>query len=64
MANPTKAASGKRSWSATNLKLDNLTVIYDNNMSHARGLQIPNPKSVLRRLDVVLQKSTGTTSRH
>lgn len=28
---------------ATNLKLDNLTVIYDNNMSHARGLQIPNP---------------------
>ncbi len=29
---------------ATNLKLDNLTVIYDNNMSHARGLQIPNPK--------------------
>lgn len=24
-------------------KLDNLTVIYDNNMSHARGLQIQNP---------------------
>ncbi|MDD5020347.1 MAG: 1-deoxy-D-xylulose-5-phosphate synthase N-terminal domain-containing protein [Candidatus Omnitrophica bacterium] len=33
---------------ATNLKLDNLTVIYDNNMSHARGLQIPNPKERLR----------------
>lgn len=28
---------------ADNLKLDNLTVIYDNNMSHARGLQIKNP---------------------
>lgn len=34
-------------WEATmvavNLKLDNLTIIYDNNMSHSRGLQIPNP---------------------
>jgi transketolase len=28
---------------ATNLKLNNLTVIYDNNMSHSRGLQIQNP---------------------
>lgn len=28
---------------ATNLKLNNLTVIYDNNMSHSRGLQIHNP---------------------
>ncbi len=28
---------------AVNLKLDNLTVIYDNNMSHLRGLQIHNP---------------------
>jgi transketolase len=28
---------------ATNLKLDNLTIIYDNNMSQARGLQICNP---------------------
>ena len=28
---------------AVNLKLPNLTVIYDNNMSHSRGLQIPNP---------------------
>lgn len=28
---------------AVNLKLDNLTIIYDNNMSHLRGLQIHNP---------------------
>lgn len=28
---------------AVNLRLSNLTIIYDNNMSHARGLQIPNP---------------------
>lgn len=28
---------------AVNLKLHNLTVIYDNNMSHSRGLQIHNP---------------------
>jgi transketolase len=28
---------------AVNLKLDNLTIIYDNNMSHSRGLQISAP---------------------
>lgn len=28
---------------AVNLKLSNLTIIYDNNMSHPRGLQIYNP---------------------
>jgi transketolase len=28
---------------AVNLGLDNLTIIYDNNMSHSRGLQIYNP---------------------
>lgn len=28
---------------AAHLKLDNLTIIYDNNMSHARGLQVNNP---------------------
>ncbi len=28
---------------AANLRLDNLTIIYDNNMSHLRGLQIHNP---------------------
>ena len=30
---------------AENLKLSNLTVMYDNNMSHSRGLQIRNPVS-------------------
>jgi len=33
---------------ATNLKLDNLTIIYDNNMSHGRGLQIQNPAERLK----------------
>lgn len=28
---------------AENLRLNNLTIIYDNNMSHSRGLQIRNP---------------------
>ncbi len=28
---------------AVNLKLNNLTILYDNNMSHARGLQITQP---------------------
>ena len=28
---------------AVNLKLNNLTIVYDNNMSHLRGLQIYNP---------------------
>lgn len=28
---------------ATNLGLNNLTIIYDDNRSHSRGLQIPNP---------------------
>jgi transketolase len=28
---------------ASNLKLSNLTIIYDNNLSHSRGLQIYNP---------------------
>lgn len=28
---------------AENLKLSNLTIVYDNNMSHSRGLQIRNP---------------------
>jgi len=28
---------------AVNLKLDNMTIVYDNNMSHSRGLQIHNP---------------------
>ena len=33
---------------ADNLGLNNLTVIYDNNMSHYRGLQITNPAEKLR----------------
>ena len=33
---------------ADGLRLDNLTVIYDNNMSHSRGLQITNPTEKLR----------------
>lgn len=33
---------------ASNLKLDNLTIIYDNNMSHGRGLQIHNPAERLK----------------
>ena len=32
---------------ADSLGLDNLTVIYDNNMSHSRGLQITNPAEKL-----------------
>ena len=32
---------------ADNLGLDNLTVIYDNNMSHSRGLQLTNPAEKL-----------------
>lgn len=31
---------------AVNLKLNNLTVIYDNNQSHSRGLQIKNPLKI------------------
>ncbi len=33
---------------AQNLKLNNLTVIYDNNRSHQRGLQIVNPAECFR----------------
>lgn len=33
---------------AVNLKLNNLTVLYDNNMSHLRGLQIRNPADRFR----------------
>ena len=33
---------------AESLKLANLTVIYDNNLSHSRGLQIPNPLGKLK----------------
>ena len=30
------------------LKLNNLTIVYDNNMSHPRGLQIQNPDEKFR----------------
>ncbi|MBW1702364.1 MAG: transketolase [Deltaproteobacteria bacterium] len=33
---------------ADNLGLDNLTILYDNNMSHSRGLQINNPAEKLK----------------
>jgi len=33
---------------AENLRLNNLTIIYDNNMSHSRGLQIRNPSEHFR----------------
>ncbi len=33
---------------AANLRLSNLTVLYDNNMSHGRGLQITNPAERFR----------------
>lgn len=33
---------------ADNLKLNNLTILYDNNNSHARGLQIKNPQEKFR----------------
>lgn len=33
---------------AHSLKLDNLTIVYDNNMSHSRGLQIMNPAACFR----------------
>jgi transketolase len=33
---------------AANLRLNNLTIIYDNNMSHGRGLQITNPTDKLQ----------------
>jgi len=33
---------------AGNLALDNLTILYDNNRSHARGLQITNPAEKLK----------------
>jgi len=33
---------------AVSLKLDNLTILYDNNMSHSRGLQIHNPAAHFR----------------
>ncbi len=44
---------------AKNLKLDNLTVIYDNNMSHGRGLQIMNPGEKLRAFGCRVDEVSG-----
>ncbi len=44
---------------AHNLKLDNLTVIYDNNMSHGRGLQIMNPAEKLRAFGCRVEEASG-----
>lgn len=44
---------------ATNLKLDNLTIIYDNNMSHSRGLQIYNPIEHFRGFDCYVVEIDG-----
>ena len=44
---------------ATNLKLDNLTIIYDNNLSHSRGLQIHNPAERLKSFGCDVVKVDG-----
>lgn len=44
---------------ATNLKLNNLTVIYDNNMSHSRGLQIHNPAERFKAFGCEVSEVTG-----
>jgi len=44
---------------ASNLGLSNLTVIYDNNMSHARGLQITNPAEKFRAFGCGVAETDG-----
>ena len=44
---------------ATNLKLDNLTIVYDNNMSHSRGLQICNPAERFRAFGCEITEVNG-----
>lgn len=44
---------------ASNLKLDNLTIVYDNNMSHARGLQIGNPAERFRAFGCDVEEVDG-----
>lgn len=44
---------------AANLKLDNLTIIYDDNRSHGRGLQIPNPGARLRSFGLRVREVNG-----
>jgi len=44
---------------ATNLNLNNLTIIYDNNMSHSRGLQIHNPAERFRAFGCEVSQING-----
>jgi len=44
---------------AVNLKLDNLVIVYDNNMSHARGLQIHNPGARFKAFGCDVQEVNG-----
>jgi len=44
---------------AHNLKCDNFTVIYDNNMSHGRGLQITNPAQKLEAFGCRVDEVSG-----
>jgi transketolase len=50
-------------WEATlvavNQNLNNLTIIYDNNMSHARGLQILNPAAHFRGFGCQVEEVPG-----
>lgn len=44
---------------ASNLELNNLTIIYDNNMSHSRGLQIKNPAERFRAFGAEISEVDG-----
>lgn len=44
---------------ADNLKLDNLTIIYDDNRSHSRGLQIKNPAEKLQAFGCDVSEANG-----
>jgi transketolase len=44
---------------ATNLRLDNLTILYDNNQSQARSLPIPNPGQRLAAFGCEVQEVNG-----
>ncbi len=47
---------------ADSLGLENLTIIYDNNLSHSRGLQVRYPKKNWKLSDVMSSWSTVTMS--
>ncbi|MCX7971375.1 MAG: transketolase [Negativicutes bacterium] len=44
---------------AVDQRLDNLTVIYDNNHSHFRGLQIKNPAGIMREMGLAVCEIDG-----